>query len=781
MLKALGGLTRRRSSRGASAEQEHHLCLSCENLDVRSLLDYGTDLRRSSVSQSLPFSDVKSQRKSCGLCSLILDAAETVLESNKEHYVDYKIVNIRTRSHAKHQLKVSVSGHYRLPLDLKGRVGEAYNQESFTEHFYLQELPPGLLADDESNQLVDERPIDFSQVKRWLSTCHHDHGVDCDPATKYGFVRRPKDLTVVDVENRCLVVLPANAHYAALSYVWGGVQLVHLNNLNKNDLKKPGGLSSHQYASGIPATIWDALEVTKEIGLRHLWIDSLCIQQDDPVETKHQVTHMHNIFGSAYVTLVAAHGDSAGSGLLGTSFRPRGVSYGLKLIDNEDERSISRLLGPGMLLTLVALHHDGPLHPDYWDINQKAALPEFTDVYKTVWNSRAWTYQESQLSSRALVFLDGQVFWHCNQAVFSEQLLGRKTNSRGHGIDKRYSRLGNLTSNVHFRNSWKQHDASIEVRRDGRTMVVSSEAFLLYKDLVTAYTPRNMGNVYDKLAAFDGIGKVLERCLNSELIYGLPESLLDLALLWHPKTTLSKVSGPRFPSWSWAGWKGAVEYPEQHGVSKGARRDLHEDESRPERLRPLNRWYRATEEGLFEPINTYGVGIKEALQTGNLPDGWKGFLAPSESRNIDIDAKAPSPALLRCYAMKANLSVGRNKIYSSDGHDRTIGEFAWDECEAELQTLTTTISRSSGTSEKKSTEEKVDFIALSETQFFKSEEMNKTLRGNLYAEAHEYKLYHIMAVQWSDTSGTAYRRGLGRVFQDEWEKGGVEYRWVNLG
>ena len=38
-----------------------------------------------------------------------------------------------------------------------------------------------------------------------------------------------------------------------------------------------------------------------------------------------------------------------------------------------------------------------------------------------------------------------------------------------------------------------------------------------------------------------------------------------------------------------------------------------------------------------------------------------------------------------------------------------------------------------------------------------------------------------MAMEWHGDQGTAYRRGLGRVFQDEWEKGGVEYLWVNLG
>ena len=326
MLKAIDNLRRRRSS----AEHELQLCPSCEALNLRSLLDYGKDLRQNSFSQSNSFSDVKSQKKSCALCALILDAVEVVLESNSEHYVDYKVLAIRTRSHAKHQLKVSVSGNYRLPLDFKSRVVEAYNQESFTEHFYIQELPPGLLPDNDTNQLIDERPIDFKQVKRWLTTCYHDHK-DCDPATKYEFVRRPKKLTVIDVAEKCLVELPAKAPYAALSYVWGGVQLVHLNSHNQRDLRNPRGLLAKQYVGLIPATIWDAIEVTKEIGLRYLWIDSLCIQQDDPVETKHQVTHMHNIFGSAYVTLIAAQGDSASSGLFGTAFRPREVRYGLKV------------------------------------------------------------------------------------------------------------------------------------------------------------------------------------------------------------------------------------------------------------------------------------------------------------------------------------------------------------------------------------------------------------------------------------------------------------------
>lgn len=768
MLEVIHSFKRRRSSR-SSADTEDHLCAHCEALDVRNLLKYGADVRRNSISSLQALGDVKSQKKTCELCSLCLEGANAVLDSKQQSYVDKKITSLRTTSHARHQLKISVAGTYRLPLDLRGRRGNEYSHEDFIEHFYLQELPPSLMTDDETNQLIDERPIDFEEVKRWLATCHHDHGVACDSASKYSFVKRPGRLLVIDVEDKQLVDLPQGAQYAALSYVWGGVQLVHLNAKNKRHLMKRKGLLRPEYVDLVPATIWDAIDVTKAIGVRHLWIDSLCIQQDDPAETKHQISTMQNIFGSAYCTIIAGQGTSASSGLYGTPFRPREIRYGLKMVEDSSETPVSRLIGPGMMLGLVALNKDGP---DQWDINQQDdALPEITELEGTKWNSRAWTYQEAQLSSRALVFHDNQVFWHCNKATWCERLLGRKINSRAHATDARYAKLDNLTSNPHFRNSWEQHDSHIEIRRDGRTMAVASEAFLLYKDLVTAYTPRDIGNIYDKLSAFDGIGKVLERCLDSQLLFGLPESLLDLALLWHPRTTLTKVSGPGFPSWSWSGWQGAVEFYEQHGVSAGARRDLHDDESRPERVRPLNRWYKATEGGWFEPINGYGCVIKEAIQRdGNLPKDWKGFLAESSERNIDIDDKAASLALLRTYTMVSALETWSGEVYNSDGN--VIGEFTWDE---ELS------SDPAAHTHRHSPEKKVTFVTLSETQFFRSGDMNTTLRGNLYKHPHDYHLYNIMAVEMGDNGTTGYRRGLGKVFQDEWERSQPRYQWINLG
>jgi hypothetical protein len=114
MLKAIDNLTRRRSSRTNSNDSDTHLCQTCLNLNIRSLLDPSpspkTLIRRgSTLASSLSYPDIKSQKKYCNLCSLLCDGAEAVLESNADHYVDKKISTLRIRPHAKHQLKLWTS------------------------------------------------------------------------------------------------------------------------------------------------------------------------------------------------------------------------------------------------------------------------------------------------------------------------------------------------------------------------------------------------------------------------------------------------------------------------------------------------------------------------------------------------------------------------------------------------------------------------------------------------------------------------------------------------
>lgn len=81
---------------------------------------------------------------------------------------------------------------------------------------------------------------------------------------------------------------------------------------------------------------------------------------------------------------------------------------------------------------------------------------------------------------------------------------------------------------------------------------------VMYFQAVQAYSLRNLTFPSDTLKAFSGIGAVLSQALSSTMIYGLPASIFDLALLWQPAGQMSRKEG--FPSWSWAGWHGAVQW-----------------------------------------------------------------------------------------------------------------------------------------------------------------------------------------------------------------------------
>jgi hypothetical protein len=83
-----------------------------------------------------------------------------------------------------------------------------------------------------------------------------------------------------------------------------------------------------------------------------------------------------------------------------------------------------------------------------------------------------------------------------------------------------------------------------------------------YSQALSSYTRRSISYQSDALHAFSGIMARLRPLFRGEFIYGLPETELDIALLWQPHGKLTRnvdpVSGKAlFPSWSWAGWVGS--------------------------------------------------------------------------------------------------------------------------------------------------------------------------------------------------------------------------------
>jgi Heterokaryon incompatibility protein (HET) len=92
---------------------------------------------------------------------------------------------------------------------------------------------------------------------------------------------------VIDTSDLCIVQQATSCCFAALSYVWGDAEQLRLLKSNFCDLHQKSTLAD--LMTSIPLMIRDAIEDCKNLGLNYLWVDVLCIVQDDPEDKKLQI------------------------------------------------------------------------------------------------------------------------------------------------------------------------------------------------------------------------------------------------------------------------------------------------------------------------------------------------------------------------------------------------------------------------------------------------------------------------------------------------------------
>ncbi|KAF6805265.1 hypothetical protein CMUS01_14663 [Colletotrichum musicola] len=341
--------------------------------------------------------------------------------------------------------------------------------------------------------------------------------------------------------------------YAALSYVWGKtgdnffkLKTEHLHEDNE-DADIPIGSMS------LPATISDAMEVTRQLNeghgdsdtqphIRHIWVDSLCIIQDgdtrdgDITAQQSQIEQMDRIYGHATVVLVAAGGSDANAGIHGVT---RDRKY--------KPEQISRQIRPGVDVLLPV---------------------QYPTDYGT-WDSRAWTLQEKLLSKRLLVFGETYASFHCHHRnAWREDMSAGDAGNGPAPIDF----LSPPTTQVDIGTSASGIPGQMPV-------IYRSALFSEYAKILGQYTSRSLTQPRDILAGMTGLLNILDASDGSQsptadsTLSGLPERFLDLALLWQPpaaegvglnrrvvseRVPVAKggTSNPdfQFPSWSWAGW-----------------------------------------------------------------------------------------------------------------------------------------------------------------------------------------------------------------------------------
>lgn len=219
----------------------------------------------------------------------------------------------------------------------------------------------------------------------------------------------PSRILEVDAKTKTIRLVrfnpAAHSRYVALSYCWGDQK----GQLTSNKSTLPRLVAGISVAK-LPGTLRDAVTVTTELGLKYIWIDSICIIQDDPNDWKQEAGKMSTVYAQSLVTIIASSANSCSEGFLAQKRVPSTEVARVRVQDREAEIQARVIYDWG--------HHRGGPQAD-----ENTRLRWMDPV-----DSRAWTLQERVLSGRYINFTSGEAQWgcvscrdcECGQALYGE-------------------------------------------------------------------------------------------------------------------------------------------------------------------------------------------------------------------------------------------------------------------------------------------------------------------------------------------------------------------------
>ncbi|KAF4957073.1 hypothetical protein FSARC_11404 [Fusarium sarcochroum] len=365
--------------------------------------------------------------------------------------------------------------------------------------------------------------LHFTILSTWLANCWelHQHNYLWDtllpPPTRLIDVR--KDKGTVYLRNE----LKPGTKYVALSHRWGKSQPVITTKANLE--ARSNGITF----SELPRTFQDAVTVTRNLRIDYLWIDSLCIVQDDPEDWKREAEKMENVFSFACCTISATSANGCDEGFLHRS----------------TENSV-RVSGLG---------EDPPVSAYLRELS-----PDFEgDVERSPLHQRAWVFQERALSQRNFHFTPSQTYFQCPSGVWCET-VGETDIRRGVGDRASGTREFDWSngSTLGFTPPLKSIFPVLfpDLRRTD-----SVEAFEHY---LSYFSTLQITKASDRPFAILGLESRLAVSMNAISIYGVLISSVCRTLFWHRRGDLvmKKINfaNEYVPSWSWMSYEGAIYY-----------------------------------------------------------------------------------------------------------------------------------------------------------------------------------------------------------------------------
>jgi hypothetical protein len=458
------------------------LCEKCATFDVTQLGFNTTDLLKDIIARSLR----------CDLCSLFAQAAEESGMTRDDTFTCQRSGSVlQIVPNGQTILSIYADPNHHVPPQC-AQAGSPFLPE------------PG-------------SPAQFSLMKEWLRVCQqtHNHGqsppqsragllgssssqVDLELPTRVVDVGSPGNSTLQLIESDAMT----SEEYFALSHCWGQGPMFRNLKSNIESLRRNIDFES------LPQNFRDAITVTRSFGARYLWIDSLCIIQDDEKDWENEAARMQQVFSNATCVLAASSASSSSEGFLLTSRQ------------NRQFVTMSSPTGATLFVTKFI---------DNFHL----------DVEEAVLNQRGWVLQERALARRSIHFTSTQLYMECGRGVQCESLM-KLTNEKA-------AFLGDSD----FPNSIMPY------YKGGR--------IVLFQDLFRMYSGLSFTRPSDRSIAISGLEKRLIAAFKTSGGYGIFELYLERSLLWTraDDTFLSPIDYPaarKVPSWSWMAYKGGISY-----------------------------------------------------------------------------------------------------------------------------------------------------------------------------------------------------------------------------
>jgi hypothetical protein len=325
--------TERRESRSkrSVSKPSNRLCALCENTIFGSGELSGKYQR--------PYSHIKVHvAKRCLFCSTLYKKFLSLPMQDRERFSDHEspVFHWTFRSTAKSRESsnsIVVSFQSSLPETRqsaeKGQYGSASSSIDASNSILQHQRPIRrfhLIVEDDLGQVPEKDELGPTtdpasnagkQISTWIHECDHDHA-NCLKVTKTTWVpTRLLDLHYGDLSSVRLVKTAdegVTGPYITLSHCWGP-------RTKENEFLTTQGETEKIYMtqgikiSALSTNFQQAISVAKFIGIRYIWIDSLCIIQGEHSDFKSEGQLMHKVYRNSYCNIAVADSEDSRGGV----------------------------------------------------------------------------------------------------------------------------------------------------------------------------------------------------------------------------------------------------------------------------------------------------------------------------------------------------------------------------------------------------------------------------------------------------------------------------------